>query len=100
MTGDEVEKNLITSTEQLSYLNDRETAIEKGPKSAMGKRRAYEDLVVQQRQSYRGQCYFTMFNLFTSYNICAATIKDKSKLLVPPLLEVDDDGIIIITEHT
>ena len=54
----------------------------------MGKRKAYADLVVQQKQSYRGQCYFTMFNLIYLIYTCAATIKDKSKLKMPPFLEV------------
>jgi 23S rRNA pseudoU1915 N3-methylase RlmH len=98
--GDEMEQKLITSTEQLSSLNDRETATEKGPKSAMGKRKAYENLLVQQKELYGGQCNFTMFNLFTSYSANVATVKDKSKCRTPPLFKVDEDGIINLTKHT
>ena len=95
-----MEQKLITSAEQLSFLNDRETATEKGPKSAMDKRKAYENLLVQQKESYGGQCNFTMFNLFTSYSANVATAKDKSKCRTPPLLKVDEDGIINLTKHT
>ena len=37
-----MEKTLITNAEKLNYLNDEDIAFEKGPKSTMGKRKAYE----------------------------------------------------------
>jgi PIF1-like helicase len=95
-----MEKNIITSAEQLNVLNDIDIAIEKGPKSATGKRKAYESLLIQQKQTYGGQCNFTMFNLFTSYNTSAASSQDRTKLKLPPLLKVDNDGIIVLTKHT
>jgi DNA replication protein DnaC len=98
--GDEMEKSLITNVEQLNHLNDKEVAIEKGPNSATGKRKAYENLLVQQKLTNGGQCNFTMFNLFTSYRASAATTQDKSKLKSPPLLKVDDGGTIILTKNT
>jgi hypothetical protein len=77
VTGEEMERTIITSAEQLNNLNDEETALESGPKSAMGKRKAYENLLVQQKQAYDGQCNFTMFNLFTSYSTRTAKSDDK-----------------------
>ena len=97
--GDDMEKTLITNVEKLNNLQDEDIAIEKGPKSAMGKRKAYENLVVQQKQVY-GHCYFTMFNLFTSYSTSAATAQDKSKLKTPPILLVNEDGSIILKIQT
>jgi hypothetical protein len=100
VTGEEMERTIITSAEQLNNLNDEETALESGPKSAMGKRKAYENLLVQQKQAYDGQCNFTMFNLFTSYSTRTAKSDDKKKLKPPPLLAVNDDGRIILTKNT
>ena len=40
--GDDMVKTLITNAEKLNYLNDEDIAFEKGPKSTMGKRKAYE----------------------------------------------------------
>jgi hypothetical protein len=100
VTGEEMERTIITSAEQLNNLNDEETALESGPKSAMGKRKAYENLLVQQKQAYDGQCNFTMFNLFTSYSTRTAKSDDKKKLKQPPLLAVNDDGRIILTKNT
>jgi PIF1-like helicase len=97
--GDVMEKTLITNVEKLNNLHDEEIAIENGPKSAMGKRKAYENLLVQQKQVY-GHCYFTMFNLFTSYSASAATAQDKSKLKTPPILLVNEDGSIVLTLET
>jgi hypothetical protein len=95
-----MEKTIIISAEQLNDLNDIDIAIEKGPKSATGKRKAYENLLIQQKQTYGGQCNFTMFNLFTSYSTSAASSQDRTKLKLPPLLNVDNDGIIVLTKHT
>ena len=80
--------------EVIDQLEDTASAIECGPNSAMGKRLAYEKLVIQQRDNYNGQCFVTMFSLYTSYSIGIA----KSKVYPTPLLLViDDNGIIIST---
>jgi hypothetical protein len=41
-----------------------------------------------------------MFNLFTSYNTRTAKIEDKRKLKQPPLLTVNENGIIVLTKLT
>ena len=51
LLGDEMEKNLISNVE-LKHLNDREAAIDKGPYSAMGKRKAYEILLNMHEHSF------------------------------------------------
>lgn len=41
-----------------------------------------------------------MFTLLTSYRLSTATLKEKAKLLIPPLLIVDDSGVINLTSET
>lgn len=98
--GDDMNKVLKTRQELLSQLDDYETAIESGPNSALGKRSAYESLVIQQRQTFDGICYVTFFALITSYSFSSAKLKNKKKILAPPLLTVDVNGVITLTSHT
>jgi PIF1-like helicase len=93
-------KVLKTRPELLNQLNEQETAVESGPNSALGKRAAYEILVIQQRERYAGQCNVTMFTVLTSYSVSSASSKEKTKLLLPPLLVVNESGIIDLTLET
>lgn len=74
MIGDDMEKTLITNAEKLNYLNDEDIAIEEGPKTAVGRRKAFENLSVQQKQVH-GHCYFTMLNLFMSCSACMTHVR-------------------------
>ena len=87
-------QSLKSKSEIIEYLDDEESAIECGPNSALGKRRAYESLVVQQRESYSNQCFVTLYSLFSSYSISSSKA---AKLLCPPLLILNSDGIIILS---
>ena len=92
--GDDMYKSLISKSEIIEYLDDEESAVESGPNSALGKRRAYENLVVQQRESYDDQCFVTLFTLLSSYSISTPKVL---KLSPPPLLIVNSDGIIALS---
>ena len=92
--GDDMYKSLISKSEIIEYLDDEESAVESGPNSALGKRRAYENLVVQQRESYDDQCFVTLFTLLSSYSISTSKVL---KLSPPPLLIVNSDGIIALS---
>ena len=92
ISGDDMYQNLKTRSDIIEFLNDEESAVESGPNSALGKRRAYECLVFQQRGSYSNQCFVTLYSLLTSYSISSSKV---AKLLCPPLLKLNSDGIIL-----
>ena len=66
----------------------------------MGKRQAYESLVIQQRQLNDGNCDATLYGLLSSYSISTATRDNVAKLKSPPLVRVNDNGIIQLTNET
>ena len=75
-------------------MADDDSPFESGPTSTLGKRNAYEGLVFQQRSSFLGECNVTFFNLLTSYSLSSLNGKNVNKLNTPPLLKVDEFGII------
>ena len=87
-------KGLKTRAEIIGQLEDSDSAVECGLNSAMGKRMAYQLLVIQQRENYDGKCNITIYSLYTSYNVSVASTKVYP---APSLLHVDDGGIIIST---
>ena len=89
-----MEKALKTGAEIIGQLEDSESAVKSGPNSAMGKRMAYQLLVVHQRENYDGKCNITIYSLYTSYNVSVASTKVYP---APALLHIDDCGIIIST---
>lgn len=91
LLGDQMNRGLKTKLDVISQLEDTASAFESGPNSATGKRRAYEQLVFQQRETYGGQCHVTLFSLISSYSI--SRLKDKT-FPSPPLLVVNSDGLI------
>jgi hypothetical protein len=66
----------------------------------MGVRKAYEILVIQQRQRNDRSCKVTLYSLLTSYSISTASMNNRAKLHSPPLLDVNDKGIIQLTKET
>lgn len=66
----------------------------------MGRRSAYEKLMQQQRSISHGQCNVTLFSVFTSYSIQKKTSKNGKELNSPPLLTIDDVGIVNFNEKT
>ena len=86
--------------EELNNLETHSSAIQTGPNSAMGKRQAYESLVIQQRQLNDGNCDATLYGLLSSYSISTATRDNVAKLKSPPLVRVNDNGIIQLTNET
>ena len=66
----------------------------------MGKRKAYKVLVIQQRQRNNKNCKVTLYSLLTSYSISTASIENRAKLHSPPLLDVNDKGIVQLTKET
>ena len=92
-------KNLISRQDLLHTLDSQALAVESGPNSALGRRRAYENLVIQQRQTNDGICNITLFNLLTSYNIRSALLKDKGILKQPSLITINDKGIVNTTKE-
>ena len=87
-------RGLKTRAEIIGQLEDSDSAVECGLNSAMGKRMAYQLLVIQQRENYDGKCNITIYSLYTSYNVSVASTKVYP---APSLLHVDDGGIIIST---
>ena len=87
-------RGLKTRAEVIGQLESSASAIESGPNSALGKRLAYQSLVIQQRETYDGKCYVSLFSLYTSYTV---SIENKKVYPAPALLRIDDRGIIIST---
>ena len=94
IVGDELNRGLKTRAEIIGHLEDSESAVECGLNSSMGKRMAYQMLVIQQRENYDGQCFVTLYSLFTSYSV---TVASKKVYPAPELLIIDAYGIIIST---
>lgn len=93
-------RNIITEAKALSDLEKTESAISTSPTSQMGRRSAYEKLMEQQRSISHGECNVTLFSVFTSYSIQKKTPKNVKELNSPPLLTIDDIGIIHLNEKT
>ena len=98
--GDSVVRSLKTRLEYIRKLADTDSAIESGPNSNLGRRRAYEILACQQRINYDGICNVTYYSLLTSYTISIDKTKNKSNVKGPPLLVLDKYGIIVNSSGT
>jgi hypothetical protein len=96
ISGDELNRGLKTRAEIIGQLEDSASAIESGPNSAVGKRLAYQLLVIQQRETFDGECYVTLFSLYTSYSVSVA---NKKVYPAPLLLKIDNRGTIIPTSN-
>lgn len=84
----------------LSNLKKSDSAISNSPTSQMGRRSAYQNLMVQQRSVF-GQCNVTIYSVCTSYRIQKAPQNNLKKILdSPPLLTMDNVGIIHLNEKT
>lgn len=82
--GTDIFKHLVTDKIILHNLDDIETAEAEGLSSNMGRRNAYNALMLQQRQDH-GTCYITFFCLLT-YNSLKKAPTEKSKRSKAPLL--------------
>ena len=98
--GDSVIRSLKTRPECIRKLADTDSAIESGPNSNLGRRRAYEILACQQRINYNGICNVTYYSLLTSYTISIDRTNNKSNVKGPPLLVLDKYGIIVNSSGT
>jgi len=73
-------------------MDDNDIAIEKGLNSQIGRRRAYQTLINQQRENNNGECEITFFAMLTHYRL-SDTEKRKStvrQLLPNELLKIDN----------
>jgi hypothetical protein len=75
-------------------MDPQESAtLQAGPGSNLGKRDAYGAVVKQQWQTH-GICYVTFFALLTSYSFHHPSDNEKKTLKEPPLLYLDENGMI------
>lgn len=90
-------KKILTTDDELKQMNDASTAVDAGPRSAMGKRNAYASLVKQQRLTFQGDCFVTLFSLLTCYSLSKAPRIEKTVInKSPPLLLLDKHGEFMI----
>jgi hypothetical protein len=89
-----MKKVLQLDPEILNTMDEDEEPIKNGINSNVGKRNAYEKLVVSQRNTYEGKCNITFFSLIANYRMHDFNIKTKSHQSIegPPLLIIDEYG--------
>lgn len=91
ITGKNIIKHIITEKTILDTLEDEDSTEAAGLGSAMGRRRAYQTLMKQQRDDH-GECQITFFNLLTYYSFKNPDSKSKKKQTGPSLLIIDSLG--------
>lgn len=86
----QMRKSMISRKSDLETMLDTDSVMNGGFGSQLGRRRAYQQLVQQQRAEFSGECTITFFTMLTyfSLNPPAATRVYTS----PPLLELDKTG--------
>ena len=85
---------LVTNKQELDCMDPQESAtLQAGPGSNLGKRDAYAAVVKQQWQTH-GICHVTFFALLTSYSLHRPSDNEKKTLKEPPLLQLDENGMI------
>lgn len=89
----DMNRNIISSSAEREALSEDDSAIYSGLGSQLGRRKAYEELVKQQRSDYQGCCYITFYLLLTYYSLNVAT-NYKTVAPPPPLLKLDKQGHI------
>ena len=88
-------KHLEMDLNKLENMSSEDKPYKMGLESNVGKRKAYEELMQQQRGEH-GNCFITYYTLLGSFKLTAFQNKNSTHLNLtnPPLLEIDEYGRI------